>query len=326
MHRLAFEVVPIQPGHVGAATALVAARYRRLRSVVPVLPAMWAAEPTLARIIGELVARGAGFAAVRHGVLIGFQAATLIDGHGGRWAYTPDVGHATGELDARDAQRVVEALYARLAAGWVRDACLEHVVTVFDDDADAMTALARLGFGQSVIDLVRALSPVADGQAARGVDVRRAGPDDAGALVDLEQRLRAHLIASPIFLRMGPARSLELQRRTLADPAVATFLAEVDGDVVAFLRAGPSATDVATIVRDPETASITGAFTLGDRRGQGVATSLLDAAVRWAREAGYARLATDHESTNGEAFRFWARHFTPVAVSLSRRLAPRAGP
>ncbi len=326
MHGLAFDVGPLQPHHVDAATALVAARYRRLRSVVPVLPSGWASEASLARIIGELVARGSGVAAIRDGALIGFQAATLIDGHGGRWAYTPDVGHATGELDASDAQRVVEVLYAHLAAGWVRDTCLEHVVTVLAGDADAMAALARLGFGHSVIDLVRDLAPVADGVPAPGVSVRRAGPDEATALVDLEQALRSHLAAAPIFLRPGPVPPVELQRRRLADPAVVTFVAEVDGDVVAFLRAGPSATDVATIVRDRETASITGAFTVAGRRGDGIATCLLDAAAGWAREAGYARLATDHESANGEAFRFSARHFTQVAVSLSRRLAPRVGP
>jgi hypothetical protein len=34
------------------------------------------------------------------------------------------------------------------------------------------------------------------------------------------------------------------------------------------------------------------------------------------------RCAVDHESANREAARFWSRHFTPVAVSMSRRLAP----
>ena len=38
------------------------------------------------------------------------------------------------------------------------------------------------------------------------------------------------------------------------------------------------------------------------------------------------RWAVDHESANGEAGRFWARHATPVAVSLGRRLAPGTVP
>ena len=95
---------------------------------------------------------------------------------------------------------------------------------------------------------------------------------------------------------------------------------------VAFLRIGPSADDVATIVRDPGTASITGAYTVPAHRGTGVASALLDAAVEWAREAGYVRCGVDHEAANGEASRFWARHATPVALSLARRLPPATVP
>jgi GNAT superfamily N-acetyltransferase len=319
----AFELIPLQPAHVGAAASLVSARFRQLRAVVAVLPEAWAMETTLARIIGELVSRGAGSAAIRAGELIGFQAATLIDGHGGRWSYTPDVGHATAALDAADVGRVTEALYASLAERWVREACPEHVVTVFADDVTALAAFARLGFGQSVIDLVRDLSPVAGAAPVVGVSVRRAGPEDAARIQQLDLGLRSHLAAPPVFLRQGAAAPVEIQRRSLADPGIATFLAEVDGAPVAFLRIGPSATDVATIVRDPGTASITGAFTAVDRRSGGIATWLLDAAARWAAEAGYVRMAVDHESANGEAVRFWARHFTPATISLSRRLPPR---
>ena len=58
--------------------------------------------------------------------LVAFQAAVLLDGRGGRWAYTPDVGHAAPRT-GRAALR--ERLYADLADGWIRGACLEHVVT-----------------------------------------------------------------------------------------------------------------------------------------------------------------------------------------------------
>jgi len=319
----AFDLVPLLATHAPAAAALVAARYAQLRADVAVLPAAWANEATLARLIGELVSRGAGVAAVRDGRLIGFQAATLIDGHGGRWSYTPDVGHAIAALDPDDAGRMTEALYASLAERWVREACLEHVVTVFATDATALATFGRLGFGQSVIDLVRDVATVAGAEPVPGVTIRRAGPDDAARIHQLQLGLRAHLAAPPIFLRLGPAQPVEIQRRSLADPAIATFLAEVDGGPAAFMRIGPSATDVATIVRDPGTASITGAFTIAERRSDGIASWLLDAAARWAADAGYVRLAVDHESANGEAVRFWARHFTPVTISLSRRLPPR---
>ncbi|HYO43923.1 MAG TPA: GNAT family N-acetyltransferase, partial [Candidatus Limnocylindrales bacterium] len=115
---------------------------------------------------------------------------------------------------------------------------------------------------------------------------------------------------------------LEIHRRRLEDEASATFLARRDGAAVAFLRIGPCATDVAMVVRDPGTASVTGAFTRPELRGLEVSSGLLAAAVDWARGAGYVRWAVDHESANLEASRFWARHASPVAISLSRRLPP----
>jgi GNAT superfamily N-acetyltransferase len=317
------EVVPLQASHAPEAAALVAAQIRSLCASVPALAVEWSEEAPLARLVTELAVRGSGAVALRAGVPVGFQAATLIDGHGGRWAYTPDVGHAAVG-GGRD--RVVEALYAHLAAAWVREACLEHTVTVLVNEIETLGTLARLGFGQTVVDLIRDLSPVDGCRPVGEVTVRRADPADDASVAALEDGLRAHLAASPTFLRMNPPRSPELHRRVLADPGQATFIAEAAGVPIAFLRIGPSATDVATIVRGPGTASITAAFTVAGRRGDGIATCLLDAAVRWAREAGYARSAVDHESANGEAARFWARHFTPVALSMTRRLAPRLAP
>jgi GNAT superfamily N-acetyltransferase len=272
--------------------------------------------------VGTLAERGSGAVATRDGRLVGFQAAMLLDGRGGRWAWTPDVGHALAEDED---PRTIEALYARLADAWVRQACAEHVVTLLADDAPGIETFGRLGFGQHVIDLVRDLGPVA-GAGCGGAIVGRVGPDAAAVITDLDLGLRRHLSASPIFQGLGPARSLELQRRELADSAVATFVATSGDAPLAFLRIGPVSDDVAMLVRDEGTASITGAFTLADHRGAGIATDLLDAAIGWARAQGYARCAVDHESANREAGRFWARHFSPVAVSLSRRLPARVLP
>ena len=81
-----------------------------------------------------------------------------------------------------------------------------------------------------------------------------------------------------------------------------------------------TAHDASTIIRDEGTARITGAFTRADRRGQGVAAALLDAALAWARDEGYIRCAVDFESANLLASRFWPRHFEVVGITLGRRL------
>ena len=310
-------IVPLTPEHVPAAARLVAQGMADLRRSVPVLPAAWQDPGTCARALARLVDRGAGLAVEDDGELVAFQAAITLDGHGGRWAYTPDIGHAaTGP----HAARLRERLYADLAPDWLRSACPEHAITIPAHDTETQAVMARLGFGQYVVDLVGTLDPLEAGPLPAGVAIRRAGPADAAAVADLDAALRRHLQTSPIFLRPGPAPSPEVARRDLADASMATLLAERDGRAIAYLRIGPCAQDVAMVVRDASTASVTAAFTREELRGLDVATHLLDAAIAWASEAGYTRWAVDHESANREGGRFWARHATPAAISMSRRL------
>ncbi|HEX5826434.1 MAG TPA: hypothetical protein VFY23_02855, partial [Candidatus Limnocylindrales bacterium] len=131
-------LVPLAADHAEAAAALVVAGITRLRERVPVLPAAWTDEAVVARLVRALADRGNGMALVHEdGALAGFQAATMLDGHGGRWAYTPDVGHATaaagravrtrggaGSAGLLGAERAIERLYAALAERWVREACV----------------------------------------------------------------------------------------------------------------------------------------------------------------------------------------------------------
>jgi GNAT superfamily N-acetyltransferase len=312
-------LVQFQPAHVAAAASLVAGRVRELRAG-PGLPEAWTDAAAVAGSSAACRARLRG-RSVPRGAPGRVQAAMLLDGRGGRWAWTPDVGHA---VDDASGERVLEALYARLAG----PGCATAVPSTSSRCSPTTTRARpawRLG-SAAVADLVRDLAPVRlDG--ARVPSVRaparrtrpRSSPSTRACGASRPRRLPGH----------GPARSAEVQRRILDDPGTATFLAEDDEDdegaegAVAFLRIGPPSEDVALIVRDAGTASITAAFTLEARRGEGVATALLAAAVDWARAAGHARCAVDHETANREAARFWSRQFTTVAVSMARRLPPR---
>jgi GNAT superfamily N-acetyltransferase len=314
-------IVAFDAHHVPVAAVLVAGGVERLRRRVPELPVAWTDPAHVGSYLDGLLERGSGLAVVDDGELLAFQVARVLDGRGGKWSYTPDIAHAA-PLDRSG--RLRERLYAGLAETWVGGACPEHVVSILADDGDAQAAFARLGFGHVLVDLVRDLSPVGPADLSDGTFVRRAEPRDATALVGLDAGLRRHLQASPVFLRMGPAATAEVQRRHVEDPAQAVFVAEREGRPVACLRIGPCATDVAMVVRDAGTASITAAFTEAPFRGGGVASALLDAAVSWARDAGYERCAVDHESANREAGRFWARHFAPATLSMGRRLAHTA--
>ena len=312
-------LLPFAPEHIIPAAELVAAGARRQRTWVPAMPVAWTDAAHVARALVAIADRGGGLAAIDDGDLVAFHLALTLDGRGGRFTYTPDIAHAApGDPSARVRSR----LYAALASGWIREACPEHVVSVLADDTVALAAYARLGFGHHVTDLVADLRPIEAGPLPDGVTIRRAGPADAAAVVDLDAGLRRHLEATPVCLRLPAQAPVEIHRRRLEDEAIATFLAERDGAAVSFLRIGPCASDVAMTVRDVGTASVTGAFTRPELRGLEVSSRLLAAAVDWARDAGYVRWAVDHESANLEASRFWSRHATPAAISLTRRLAP----
>ena len=312
-------IVTLGPEHIAAAARLAADGLAGLRRTLPILPATWENPSAVAKALARLIDQGAGLGVEDDGELVAFQAAVMLDGHGGRWSYTPDIGHATsGSVGTR----LRERLYAELVEGWLRAACQEHAITIPAHDLETQAAMARLGFGEYLVDLVGGLDPIDVGPLPDGVTIRRAGPDDAPAVAELDAALRRHLMASPIFLRPGPAAAPEVVRRELGDPATAVLLAERNGRAVAHLRIGPCAQDVAIVVRDPSTASVTAVFTRAELRGTSIASHLLDAALAWARAAGYARWAVDHESANREGGRFWARHATPAAVSMSRRLPP----
>jgi GNAT superfamily N-acetyltransferase len=238
---------------------------------------------------------------------------------GRTWTYTPEWGWAAEAVPGTGLSRraVIQELYAAAAYRWVEAGFRAHYVSVLADDRTARGALAWLGFGDNTMDGLRDLTAI---RASPGVAVRRAARADAPTLDELEDGLRAHLASSPVFFELGPARTLADQRKRIADPEAAVLLAEVDGQVVGHMLVGPSSDDAATVIRDAGTASISGAFVRPEHRRGGVADTLLAAAVEWARERGYERMAVDFETANLLASRFWTRSFRPVTYTLVRRV------
>ena len=114
----------------------------------------------------------------------------------------------------------------------------------------------------------------------------------------------------------GPAPAEEEARASyakyLADPNVAYFVAERDGEPLGHLAIEREADD--TVYLDI-------AATLPESRGLGVGTALTDAALGWAYEHGYRTCATDWRSANLVSSRFWERRgFVPTAYRLFRSI------
>ena len=301
--------------HVGLAAALTARRIAAFREHFPLVPERWTAPSSISELLGPLVEDSPALVAFGGGELVGYMTAKCFEWSQGRWAFSPEWANAAV---GPDAGRIRQDLYAALAEQWVADDRHAHFVSLLPDDAPGREAMSWLGFGVTNVDGLRDLEPL-DPVAQRGMELIRAGPADLDAVASLQDALREHLAATPLFMRF-PATDHEKLAGQLADPATATLLATDDKGPLAFIRIGPHSTDASTIIRDEGTASITGAFTRADRRGQGVARLLLDAARAGARESEYVRCAVDFESANLLASRFWPRHFGMVGITLGRRL------
>ncbi|MBN1659178.1 MAG: GNAT family N-acetyltransferase [Anaerolineae bacterium] len=317
---MSIDVIPFAEAHIPAAAALVAARYRDLHNLVPLLPPSYGDPGVMAGLLGRLVPRVPGAAAIRDGRLAGFLAGYLIPHfHARPGVFCPEWANA---VEPDDGRRLYEALYTWLAPRWLAGGYIQHALTLFAHDRPAIEAWHWLGFGLAAADGVRSLHPVP--VDAPGVTVRRAALDDVDAVAALLAGLRRHLASSPTFLIQDQEDVHTQSEAWLADPDITLWLAHRDSTPVGFLVSGPASDNASTIIVDPGTCSITGAYTLPEARGRDVGTALLDRALAWARDAGYTRCAVDFEPMNVLAARFWTRHFQITSLSLFRHVDERA--
>jgi GNAT superfamily N-acetyltransferase len=303
------------------------------------VPAQWATTAAWEEPLAALAAHGIGRAAVRRGRVLGTLVGWPVDASGTAPAGTSRVYCPEGaagvapDFEPGEARRLLEGLVEAAERDWVRAGIRTHLVSATADDMVLRETLAWLGFGISVVDALATTeafgttpaNPPSDRAPSPPV-VRLAGPADLGAVLALEIGLRDHLVDSPTYLVLGEPLDRSAWEVSLADPAFATFMAiDATAEAVGFLRIGPPADDVAPVVRDPGTASVSRAFTLADRRGAGIAAGLLGAAVAWAADRGAIRIGVDFESANVLATRFWTAHFSPVVLTHRRMLDPAAG-
>jgi len=89
------------------------------------------------------------------------------------------------------------------------------------------------------------------------------------------------------------------------------------------MRLGPADSDACTIIDDNKTTSIFSAFTKEHVRNEGIASALLDQALKSAGAEGYERCAVSFEPMNLLGARFWLKFFKPVCLSVVRYIDER---
>ncbi len=310
------EVVAFGRSHVAQAAKLVRGEIERLRATVPALPDAMTRMENVAERLDRLVVDPTGLAAVRDGRLVGFLGWATIDdfrGTGRRAAHCPEWAHAT---TTRDRERIYHVLYRAASRQWTVAGCRAHAISLLAHQADAVRAWCWNGFGVAVIDAIRSTGDP-DRATVTGAIIRRAEPADLDVLVALESEHWRHYALPPMLMAaQGPSQD-EI-RDVLEHPKASYWLAIDANQPIGFLRFEPTTEGASGLVRSTGTIAISGAFVRPDRRGRGVATALLNAALRAYSDQGYDRCSVDFESFNPEAAGFWLRFFTPACISMVR--------
>jgi GNAT superfamily N-acetyltransferase len=318
------EVRRFTPDLLDEAAELLAARHTQHRHAWPGLDAAFEEAEHCAPLIRErLESEGAvgamSFADGRPRGYVVMSARPETPWGPNAWA--EDVGSA-GDGEA------VRAAYASVAGELVDNGKRGHWAMVPPSDATLVEAWFSLSFGLQQIYAYR--EPVAsDFQPATREDVvvRRAEERDVRALAELDLVLPHHVMKSPVFSTLNPPtldEAIADLAGAIEDHKFMIWVAEHDGRVVSEM-VGCAVAELSSwsaLMRAPNTAVLAYGATFPDARGLGAGRVLTDTFMCWARDEGFAWLATDWRSTNLEANRTWrAMGFRPGFYRLHRHIA-----
>ncbi len=327
---------PFEPGDIGAASTLLAARHRAGRDRLPMLAAALSGPTACAEMLRGVHARPrtSAVAALRDGVVVGFLSGEQMlfgpSDHAAKYIEPrsismPHEGHAVATSE--DPIVLYRAMYAELAAAWAADGFYVHVVHITPGDAALQEAWLSLGFGRTQTCATRDVAvPVAGASPNTHIEIHEAGPEDLDVVMQLDWELYEHHSRSPIFwplLKEPRPAARSHTAKMLDDPVNAHFIAYQDGLPIAmqtFERPGFI----------PEALEHDGNIYLHDgivsqaARGGGVGTALLEHAMAWAATQRLRWCTLHFASGNPSGAPFWLGHgFVPVEYAMSRHLDER---
>ncbi|WP_203914848.1 GNAT family N-acetyltransferase [Rhizocola hellebori] len=318
MSRL--DVRPFAADDIPSAGRLLAQRHRRHRLAQPLLSARFEdVEVAVEAVRAAFEADDAsGAVAWRDGEMVGYLlGAPKPSPLWGPNVWVEAAGQAVTEAD------VMRDLYGVAATRWVPESGFKaQYVIVPATDQELVRAWFRLGFGQQHAHGIRGL-PTGPPSPTKVV-IRRAARADIPTLAQLEVELPAHQGLAPTF-SAGKVPTVEENiaewEEDFDDPSYATFVAELDGEVVGSAvgcalsksssHAGPASVDNAGFLGF--------AAVFPSARGAGAGRALGEAVLAWAAESGFDCVVTDWRVTNLLSSRAWpALGFEETFLRLHR--------
>lgn len=311
------EIPTVKKDHLPDMAALFVQNLKQLRSKVPVLPDLMEDTARISGMLEGLHKKCAGVVALDGGKVIGYMLWFLVDEFRNtdrRAAYCPEWGHAT---IAASKPEIYRAMYRAAATRWAEAGCRCHCISLLAHDRQAQDVWFWNGFGLLVVDAIRSVS-LLDVPAPGGITIRRASPDDVGAISILEVEHAEHYTQAPVLMDAYEPRGISALTQSMSEPKNSIWLA-LDGNLYAgYMRFVVGNEDSLAVVRAPDGFANTGVYIRPQYRGRKIAVAMLNAAMQHYADQGYKRVSVDFESFNPEAAAFWPKYFELVGLSVMR--------
>jgi len=317
-------VQPFSTDFIEDAARIFCAYYSGLRTSTDLLPPQFEDTAVIGKMLAGIIRDNPAFVAIDGsrvtGYMTGYSGIPELKGnaHG---VVVPVWAHAITESSR--IERVYSELYSTISAEWISGKSYSQAVSYFNPDERLEQHLFGLGFGLLVIDGIRSVEPI-DTSPYDQCEIRVATAEDLVDIGSLDSRLCNHLRSSPIFLDTSPVDESAISEHFI-DGDRRTFLAvrgdEAVGGIRAVLKSGPGC----ELLNVEGSLGINFAYTEPTLRRGGIATQLLNEALRWSAAEGMTRCVVDFESANFTARGFWETHFQPICHSVIRRVDERIG-
>lgn len=273
--------------------------------------------------IEYMVREGEVIGLEKDGELYAFSGYFIIENfrNAGPGAFTPDWCH--GILAGKDMTSVYRFLQRETLERIFTRGVRLHCCSAYACDSGILELYNLCAYGRIVMD---GAVPVAELEQSlhavpipSGYEIREAGVRDAAVLAGLNEKLAAHIGASPVLMpdtHSEPARDWE---NWLAKEETVCVIASAGGNPAGYIRGEDPQFDVTFSVHHGDILGVNGLWIEPRYRMRGLASALLSVLARLAAEKGKTVLSVDCETTNPEAYGFWTHYFRPVAYAMERR-------
>jgi GNAT superfamily N-acetyltransferase len=306
-------LVPFTQDYLEPAVTLFIDTYRSEQAHSPLLPSRVIDEPAWIRDVLQSKLAHPGVAVVEQERLLGY----MLTGEQFAWkgqqaAIVLEYGHAAVETKKRE---LYQRMYMALAQEWVNNHIHLHLIRHFAHDTLLPEALYQLGFGAILAERLRDCSPVAERH-----DLAIRVEQDVSKLIRLQTEHNCYYPHSPIFIsKPTDTQDVQAELEAHAQQGDVFFVYDEQAEPCAYMIVGESTIDgEGFLLAQTNTAQIKSAYARPEVRGKGVGTALLQHAIAWSQQQGYARVFVEHETANVSGGNFWRTYFTPYLYASMR--------